>query len=177
MKMVRKRKREIQLLGLVAIMLVLAPGNTIIQIYNWFIPANHISIVPPTAAIHHLSFSPSFFRFIYSRVYLHFDLTFQHLKSPRHICFQVAGLEICSSVFRANCSFFVNERAKVRFTCFFERTSLSLFFKELHEQINRGRSFVKSDGSESLKSLFKKELMCKQRYEGFALGHNKGEIC
>ena len=38
------------------------------------------------------------------------------------------------------------------------------------------RSFVKSAGSESLKSLFKKEGMSKERQERFALGHRRGKL-
>ena len=37
------------------------------------------------------------------------------------------------------------------------------------------RSFVKSAGSESLKSLFKKEGMSKEQQERFALGHRRGK--
>ena len=37
-----------------------------------------------------------------------------------------------------------------------------------------GRSFVKSDGSELLNLLLKKERMSEERRERFALGHKKG---
>ena len=47
--------------------------------------------------------------------------------------------------------------------------------KEQCEQLAHGRSFVKSDGSKLLKSLFKKEQMSKERREQFTLGHEKGE--
>ena len=72
----------------------------------------------------------------------------------------ISGLRFRSLVFRANHSCFVSERAKVRFTLLLS-----------------GRSFVKSEGSESLKSLLKKERMSKKRCEQFALGHKKGENC
>ena len=78
-----------------------------------------------------------------------------------------SGLGICSSVFRAICSFFERERVKEQLTCEKERIdsvtllsctscanhSWSLFSHEQPEQIAHSRSFVKSDGSESLKSL------------------------
>ena len=54
-----------------------------------------------------------------------------------------------------------------RFARFCERKSDS--------QIAHGRSFVKNDRSESLKSLFKKERMTKERREQFAFGHKKGK--
>ena len=38
-----------------------------------------------------------------------------------------------------------------------------------------GRSFVKSDESESLRSLFKKKRISEERHERFALGHKKGK--
>ena len=72
-------------------------------------------------------------------------------------CPEKSGLGLRLSVFRANHSCFVSERAKVRFTLLLS-----------------GRSFVKSEGSESLKSLLKKERMSKKRCEQFALGHKKG---
>ena len=75
-------------------------------------------------------------------------------------CPEKSGLGLRLSVFRANHSCFVSERAKVRFTLLLS-----------------GRSFVKSEGSESLKSLLKKERMSKKRCEQFALGHKKGENC
>ena len=65
------------------------------------------------------------------------------------------GLGICSSVFRANRSF--------------------LWAKKWRERIAHGHSFVLSDGSKSLKSLFKKEWKSEARHERFALGHKKGE--
>ena len=54
-----------------------------------------------------------------------------------------------------------------RFARFCERKSDS--------QIAHGRSFVKNDRSESLKSLFKKERMTKERREQIAFGHKKGK--
>ena len=51
----------------------------------------------------------------------------------------------------------------------------SLFCHERPERIAHGCSFVKSDGSESQKSLLKKEeLMSEERRERIALGHKKG---
>ena len=50
-----------------------------------------------------------------------------------------------------------------------------LLCRERHEQIAHGHSFVKSDGSKSLKSLFKKERMSKEQQELFALGHKRGK--
>ena len=52
---------------------------------------------------------------------------------------------------------------------------LSLFCHEQPEQITHGFSFVKSDGSKSLKSLFKKEQMSEEQGEQVALGHKMGE--
>ena len=69
-------------------------------------------------------------------------------------CPEKSGLGLRLSVFRANHSCFVSERAKVRFTLLLS-----------------GRSFVKSEGSES---LLKKERMSKKRCEQLALGHKKG---
>ena len=53
----------------------------------------------------------------------------------------------------------------------------SLFCHERPERITHGRSFVKIDGSESLKVLFKKEQMSKEWREQFPLGHKKGKNC
>ena len=52
---------------------------------------------------------------------------------------------------------------------------LLLFCHEQPEQITHGFSFVKSDGSKSLKSLFKKEQMSEEQGEQVALGHKKWE--
>ena len=50
-----------------------------------------------------------------------------------------------------------------------------LIYHERPERIAHGRSFVKNDRSELLKSLFKKKRMTKERREQFALGHKKGK--
>ena len=54
---------------------------------------------------------------------------------------------------------------------------LSLFCHEQPERITDGCSFVKSNGSELLKSLFKKEQMSEELRERFALGHKKMKHC
>ena len=64
----------------------------------------------------------------------------------------LAVLGICSFIFRANRSFFS------------ERKSEKVI-----------RSFVKSDESELLPSLFKKEHLSEGRRERFTLGHKKGK--
>ena len=62
--------------------------------------------------------------------------------------------------------------AKERFACETEQiTPIAPVF--CHERITHGRSFVKSDRSESLKSIFKKEWMSKEEWEQFACGHKK----
>ena len=48
-------------------------------------------------------------------------------------------------------------------------------FVEQQERFAHSRSFVKSDKSESLPSLFKKEQLSKEQRERFALGHKKGK--
>ena len=53
----------------------------------------------------------------------------------------------------------------------------SLVCHEQPEQIAHNRSFEKPNGSKSLKSLFKEELMSKERQEPYALWHKKGENC
>ena len=53
--------------------------------------------------------------------------------------------------------------------------SLSLFCKEQWERFAHCRSFVKSDESKLLPSLFKKERLSKERRERFALGYKKGK--
>ena len=53
----------------------------------------------------------------------------------------------------------------------------SLFCHERPERITHGRSFVKIDGSESLKVLFKKEQMSKEWREQIPIGHKKGKNC
>ena len=65
-----------------------------------------------------------------------------------------------------------------------ERKCKSLVFwanhtnqKEQCERVSHGCSFVKSDRSKSLKSLFKKERMRKEGYERLDLGHKKGKNC
>ena len=102
-----------------------------------------------------------------------------------------AGLWIRSSGFWAIRSFFVSKRTKERFACWKEliapvallswatwvNFSRSLFCHERPEHIAHGSSFVTSGGSESLKSLFKKEKMSKDRRERFTLGHKKGKNC
>ena len=52
--------------------------------------------------------------------------------------------------------------------------SQSLFCKEWREWVSQGRSFVMSNGSESLKLLFKKDWMSEERWVQFAPG-KKGE--
>ena len=47
--------------------------------------------------------------------------------------------------------------------------------KERWEQIPCGRFFVKSEESELLPSLFKKERQSEERWEQFSLGHKKGK--
>ena len=93
----------------------------------------------------------------------------------------MSGLGICSSVFRANPLLFVSERAKVWFAhFFFEPIAQLLFFKEWHERIAHGRSFVMSNLSKLLtvallfratwgicsRSLFKKETATERRATG-----------
>ena len=75
------------------------------------------------------------------------------------------GLGIHLPVFRAIRSFFVSERAKERFASEMSESFPSLFCHERPERIAHGHSFVKSGGSESLKSLFKKEQMSEERRE------------
>ena len=89
-----------------------------------------------------------------------------------------AGLGICSSVFWAIRSIFVSERAnrsrkRVNHSHHsFVMSGLSksltvalLSWDELPELIAHSHSFFKSDRNESLKSLFKKEQMSKERWE------------
>ena len=64
-------------------------------------------------------------------------------------------------VFRAICSIFVSKRA----------------IRSWKRSNRSRRSFVMSDLSESLMSLFKKERMSEERREWFALKHNKGKNC
>ena len=85
----------------------------------------------------------------------------------------------------------MSKRTKERFACWKEliapvallswatwvNFSRSLFCHERPEHIAHGSSFVTSGGSESLKSLFKKEKMSKDRRERFTLGHKKGKNC
>ena len=52
--------------------------------------------------------------------------------------------------------------------------SWSLFCTERWEWFAHGRSFLKSNESELLLSLFKKEQLNEERQEQFALGHKKG---
>ena len=54
-----------------------------------------------------------------------------------------------------------------------ENRSQSLFCKEGGEQFALGRSFLKSNESKSLPSLFKKEWLSTEWWEGLALGHKK----
>ena len=59
-----------------------------------------------------------------------------------------------------------------RFACETEQiTPIASVF--CHERITHAHSFVKSDRSESLKSIFKKEWMSKEEWEQFACGHKK----
>ena len=67
----------------------------------------------------------------------------------------------------------MNDRAKESFASENEKMAPSLFCHDRPEQIAHGLSFVKSDGSESLKSLFKKEQMSKERRKWFPLEHKK----
>ena len=55
-----------------------------------------------------------------------------------------------------------------------ERKS-DLLLNDKPKRIAHGRSFVNSEGSESLKSLFKKEWMGEERGKQFARWHKKGE--
>ena len=55
-----------------------------------------------------------------------------------------------------------------------EIRSQSLFLKERREQFTHSRSFLKSDESDSLPLLFKKERRSEERWEPFALGHKRG---
>ena len=77
------------------------------------------------------------------------------------------GLGIRSSVFRANRSFFVSKRA----ICW-----RSLFCKERRERFAHGCSFLKSDESKSLPSLFKKERLSEEWQDRFALRHKKERL-
>ena len=100
----------------------------------------------------------------------------------------LSGLGIRSSIFRVNSSFFVTKGAKEWFACEKERiTSIallswatagnrspSLFCEEQQERFAHSRSFEKSDESESLTWIFKKERLSKEQPERFALGHKKG---
>ena len=97
----------------------------------------------------------------------------------------MSGLGICSLVFPAIPLFFVNKRV---FTCEKEwitpvallswatwaNQSRVLFCHERPEQITHGHSFIKNDGSESLKTLFNKERMSEEWHKLFVLGHIKG---
>ena len=53
----------------------------------------------------------------------------------------------------------------------------TLFFKEQQQQFTHSCYFFKSDKSDSLPSLFKKEQLSEERWEPFALGrgHKMGE--
>ena len=75
------------------------------------------------------------------------------------------GLGIYLPVFEQFARFFVSERAKERFASEMSESFPSLFCHERPERIAHGHSFVKSGGSESLKSLFKKEQMSEERRE------------
>ena len=56
----------------------------------------------------------------------------------------------------------MSEREKEHFAREKEQIATSLFCLKQLERLPHGRSFVKSDGSESLKLLFKKERMSEQ---------------
>ena len=83
------------------------------------------------------------------------------------------GLGIRSSVFLAIRSFFCEWKSDSLVKK--SESLLSLFCHERPERIAHGRSFVKSYGTESLKSLFKSERMSKERYERFLVGHTNVE--
>ena len=98
------------------------------------------------------------------------------------------GLGIRSSVFWANRSFFVRERTicswkeQIATVTLFSwargaNWSRLLFSKEQQVQFAHSRSFLKSDESKSLPSLFTKEGLSKEQWEWFALGHEKGGNC
>ena len=72
------------------------------------------------------------------------------------LCVNNHGWEFAHQFLEQIARVFLSERAKVWFTLFFEQIPLLLFFKEQRECIDQGRSFVMSDRSNSLKSLFKK---------------------
>ena len=76
-------------------------------------------------------------------------------------CKFLKGLGIRLSVFERT-TFFVSERGKLRFARFFERIAILLFSKERWERTAHSSSFVKSNGSKSLKLLFKKRLWAKR---------------
>ena len=83
------------------------------------------------------------------------------------------GLKLCSSVFQANRLFFVSDRAVLSWKI--ANHSRSLVCNDWWEQVAYGHSFVKSNESEALLLLFKKEWLSKERQERFTLGHKKGE--
>ena len=117
------------------------------------------------------------------------------LRACLAICLQNAGLGIQSSVFQAIRSLFVSRRAIrswkrairswKRAICSCHSFVLCNLSKSptvpllsWATWVNRSRLlFLKSDGSQSLKSFFKKEVMSKEWWEWFAFVYNKGENC
>ena len=86
--------------------------------------------------------------------------------------FIMTGLWICSLVFWGIGSF--SEQKSDSFVK--KSKSLPLLFcHEQPEQIAYDRSFVNSDWSKSLKSLFKREQMSKEWQERFTLEYKKGK--